>query len=405
MKTNYLKSMVLLVSLTIIFTSCDSDDPTPPEIAKGEIAILSTLPNADGQSGSTYLQLIGDLTPKDYDNSTALPFNLPDQIVMLGNDIFILPYSGSDLVTKYTRNSNKELEEAGQLTLESNFGPSGIAIQNTTKGYLSSYGRGVIMIFDPSTMTKTGEIDLTSYGVGDENPDPTQMIIRDGKLYVTLNQVVGGFFPAADRIVADVAIINIATDEVEKVITNETSGISQPGGLLDNKHIFMDENNDIYMLCVGAFGAFGHKSGILRIKNGETEFDTDYALTLPDATIEGESNTMSWIHMLQYGGNGKLYGLANIPALGSNPPQFSTDKTSLAIEIDLAAKTVKNLGFPRGTWYGCVGKYNDKIVFGLSTENENGFFTYDMNTKEKSANAIIKTTGFPNLFRHFGEKH
>ncbi|HBK71348.1 MAG TPA: hypothetical protein DDZ39_06805, partial [Flavobacteriaceae bacterium] len=108
MKTNYLKSMVLLVSLTITFTSCDSDDPTPPEIAKGEIAILSTLPNADGQSGSTYLQLIGDLTPKDYDNSTALPFNLPDQIVMLGNDIFILPYSGSDLVTKYTRNSNKE---------------------------------------------------------------------------------------------------------------------------------------------------------------------------------------------------------------------------------------------------------------------------------------------------------
>ena len=405
MKTNYLKLVTLLVATVVTSAACDKDDPTP-EIAKGEIAIVSALPNPNGMSGSTYLQLIDDLSPKTYDNKTAFPFTLADQIVMRGEDLYVLSFAESDVIKKYTRGSDKKLSETGQLTVEANAAPAGIILKNATKAYISLSGRGKLLIINPSTMTKTGEIDLKSYAVGDDNPDPSQMIIRDGKLFVTLHQMVGGYFPAPDRKKSDVLIINTETDVVEKMITEETSGISQPSRIVDCKQIFMDENKDIYIVCMGAFGAVpGHKMGVLRIKNGETEFDNSYNFNMSDATISGESNKSNMPSMVQYGGNGKLYALLNIPAYMSNPPNYVADKNCIAVEIDLYAKTIKKLDLPKGNMYGGVGIYNDKIIFGISSDTENGFYTYDMTTQEASSTALIKTTGFPALFRHFGEKY
>ena len=225
-------------------------------------------------------------------------------------------------------------------------------------------------------MTKTGEIDLTTYGVGDDNPDPSGMVIRDNKLYVALNQMVGGYFAAPDRKKSDVVIINTDTDEVEKMITEESTDMSQPARPPDCNQIFIDENNDIYIFCLGAFGAVpGHKAGILRIKDGETEFDNSYNFILSDAVITGEDNKMDYAQFVQYGGNGKIYALVNIPAYYSNPVNYITDRTAIAVEINLAAKTIKKLDLPRSNSYGGVGKYNNKIVFGLATDTENGFFT------------------------------
>ena len=99
------------------------------------------------------------------------------------------------------------------------------------------------------------------------------------------------------------------------------------------------------------------------------------------------------------------YELLNIPAYMSNPPNYVEDKCCIAVEIDIYAKTIEKLDFPRGNMYGGVGIYKDKIIFGLSTDTENGFYTYDMTTKEASSSAVIKTTGMPALFRHFGEEY
>ena len=402
-KTKLLTTMLSVV--LIAFSSCKKDDEEP-EVAKGEIAIASALVNPDGMSGSIYLQLIGDLSPKTYDNSTALPIEFGAQVILIGEDLYESPFMGIDAVKKYTRNSNKELSTSGQLTVESNSRPTGIVLKNANKAYLALLGRGKVLIFNPATMTKTGEIDLTSYGVGDENPDPSGMIIRGNKLYVALNQMVGGFFPAPDRKKSDIVIINTDTDKVEKMITEENSDISTPVRPPDCKSIFIDENNDIYIMCLGAWGAVpGHKAGILRIKDGKTEFDNSYNFNLSDAVITGETNKMDYAQFVQYGGDGKLYALVNIPAYYSNPPNYVEDRTGIAVEIDLAAKTMKKLDLPRGNSYSCVGKYNNKIIFGLATDTENGFFPYDMDTKESSSNAIVKTTGFPMMFRHFGEEY
>lgn len=407
MKTNYFNLFLIFILFSsLLIVSCDDDSTSPTsEPTVGEIALVSAVPNPDGFSGSLYLQLIDDLSANTYDNSTALPFVLnSDQIVMRGEDIYILPYAQSDVIKKYTRTSGA-LNKTGEFIMESNSAPTAIVIQNDTKAYVALQGRPKILIINPSTMTKTGEIDITAYGVGDENPDAQQMIIRDGKLYVALAQAVGGYYAAQDRPKADVLIINTATNAVEKMITEESSGMSQPTRPMETNQIFMDENNDIYIICNAGFGATpGHKVGILRIKNGETEFDSGYNFNLTDATITGESNIPSAFFFAQYAGSGKLYGQIPFGAYFNNPPSFTEDRICVAVEVDLYAKTVRTLGLPRSNGFGTCGIYNDKVVFGLATDNDNGFFTYDINTGEKSSESVIKTTGTPFYFKHFGEE-
>ncbi len=80
-------------------------------------------------------------------------------------------------------------------------------------------------------------------------------------------------------------------------------------------------------------------------------------------------------------------------------------KPAFPVEIDLYAKTVKALDLPKSNSYGSTGLYNEKILFGLATDSENGFFTYDMITGETSSEAVIKTTGTPFAFMAFGQEH
>ncbi len=405
MNTFLLRSIAFFILTSTVFISCEEDDPNE-SVAKGEIALASVITSPDGMSGTTYLQLIEDLTPATYDNSVAFPFTMSDQFVMRGEDIFILPFAESNLIRKYTRNADKELQETGQLSLDDNSAATAIVLQSSTKAYVSIMGRAKILIINPSTMTKTGEIDISAYAVGDGCPDPSQMVIRDGKLYVALNQMVGGYYAATDRAKSDVLIINTATDEVEKMITEETTGMSQATRPIDCKQIFVDENNDIYLITMGAFGAQpGHKAGILRINSGETVFDDSYNFVLNDAAIEGESNFSNMFCFVQYAGGGKLYATLIIPAYWGNPVSYLEDRVCIAAEIDLYTKTIKKLGLPRSNSYNSVGIYNNKIMFGLTTDNDNGFYTYDITTGEASSSAIIKTTGMPMAFRHFGEMY
>jgi hypothetical protein len=250
-------------------------------------------------------------------------------------------------------------------------------------------------------MSLIKEIDITSYGVGDENPDPSSMLIRDNLLYVGLIQMVGGYFPAPERPYADVLIINTDNNEVVKMITDSRAGVSYPTRAIDPFSIFMDENKDIYVVCMGGFGAL-HTAGVLRIKEGETEFDDSYKFVFNTTQITGEANPADYLHAVKYYGNGKMYGTANIPAYNSNPINYIEDRAVIPVEVDLNAKTIKALGFPRSNAFGVsVGTYEEQVIFGLATETSNGFYTYNPTTGTASSSAVIITDGYPYSFVAF----
>jgi hypothetical protein len=334
-----IKSILLAGSLLLtVLSSCKKDDEETG-LSSGKILVSTMLPNPDGQSGSAYMQLMENMDSKSLTNSTAIPTPYGTPPIVCSEDVFVLPgYTGETyIMTKYSR-ENGMLVKQGDYTLPSQSGATNIV----TKGdiaYISCALIGKVLVINHKTMQLVKEIDISSYGVGDQNPDPSSMLIRDNQLFVALTQMVGGYFPAPTRPYSDVLIINTDNNEVLKMITDSTSGISCPTRPIDPYSIFMDENKDIYIVGLGAWGALpGHKSGVLRIKAGETEFDKSYQFVFNSTAITGETNPLDYVHAVNYYGNGKLYGTANIPAYYGNPVNYITDRTVIPVEIDLISR-------------------------------------------------------------------
>lgn len=388
---------IFLILMAVLLTNCDDDDnSTNPETESGNILVTTMLPNPDGQSGAAYMQLIDNLNEKSLNNNTAFPIPFSSVPHIIGDDVFVLPGWGgdTDILVKYTR-SGGELIKQGELTMPSASGGTNIVVKENS-GYVACPGIGQIVVIDHEKMEITESIDITAYGVGDQNPEPSAMLIRDNHLFVGLSQMVGGFFPAIERPYSDVMIINTDNNQVMKVITDSTSGISTPTRPIDPYSIFMDENNDIYVYGIGAWGFVpGHYSGLLRIKNGETEFDESYKFVFNTTPVDGESTPLDYVHAIRYAGNNKLYGTGNFPAYYGDPMNFLTDRTVVPIEIDMSAKTIKKLDFPYSNSFGVsVGVFEDLAVFGLATTNSNGYYTYNPSTGQASSSAVVTTDGY-----------
>ncbi|NLT49605.1 MAG: DUF4374 domain-containing protein [Ignavibacteria bacterium] len=398
-----MKNLFLLIVIFsgFVLKSCKDDVVSNPLNSNGKILVSTMLPNPDGWSGSAYMQLMEDMSPKSLTNSTAIPIAYSSVPIVCGNDIFSIPGWGSEIdkLTKYSRMDGKLIKQ-GEYMLPSQSWATNVV----TKGdiaYISCPGIGKIIVINHQNMTLVKEIDITSYGVCDQNPDPSSMLIRDNLLYVGLIQAVGGYYPAPERPYADVLIINTDNNEVLKMITQSTAGVSYPTRAIDPYSIFMDENEDIYVVCLGGFGVL-HTSGVLRIKAGETEFDNSYQFIFNATSITGEKNPTDYIHAVRYFANGKMYGTADIPAYYSNLMNYIEDRAVLPVEIDLYAKTIKTIGLPRSNAFGVsVGMYEKQVVFGLATETSNGFFTYNPATGSASSSAVITTEGYPFSFVSF----
>ncbi|PID88368.1 MAG: hypothetical protein CSB06_00725 [Bacteroidia bacterium] len=168
--------------------------------------------------------------------------------------------------------------------------------------------------------------------------------------------------------------------------------------------MFKDENGDIYVSCNSGFGFLGLDAGFLRIKKGETDFDKSYQFKITQTAIEGEANKASYIVRMKYAGNGIVYATVDVPAYYSAQPDWFKDRTIFPVKIDLKAKTIKRLGTPTSNNFGMtVGLYKDKVLFGLSTKTDNGFFVYDTKTDKMSDEAVIKINGYPFFFKEIEE--
>lgn len=391
---------LLISSLFFLFSGCDDDGGSSSQPTKGRILISTTIPNADATTGSSYLQAIEEFTKQTVDNSRAyqIPYSAP--AFFIDNEAYILPGLDNDFLQKYALNENEELVKTGELALPPNSSAYCVIKDTDEKAYLSFTGRSEIWQINLTTMTPTDTIDISDYAAGDLNPEASIMVICDDKLYVGLNQFTdGGFMPDSSRNYSDILIINKTNNTVEKMITDSTSGISTSTRPVDPNALFVDENNDIYVVCVGAWGFIpGHKTGILRIKDGETDFDPGYKFVINGKSVDNETNTIDYLSMVKYMGNGKLYANANFPAYyTTGNPYF--DKTIQPVVIDLATKTITKLPFTeRSNPFGTISSYKDKVVFGMVTENMQGFFSYDPATDTFDSEPVITTTGYPSIF-------
>jgi len=386
---------LFLALLALAMNGCTKNNDDPDDNSSGLDKIVMITNINTGSTPVGYLGTRRDLSPGSYNNTKAQQVTSYALAQVHNDAVYLLEGRTGDRVIKYIRNTDGTLQSAGGLTMPGSSFPYCIAFESETKAYLTLGNVGKIIIINPSTMTKTGEINLTSYALGDGSPDPGVILYRNGKLYVGCLQTSDGITSShpAQVLIIDLADNNRITS-ITDARTTYASNASSSGSM------FFDENGDLYVLCMASWGfAPGQKCGFLRIKNGQTAFDPDYFFNITDYTINGiPGSHLDYLHRMQYAGNGIVYGTGNIPALMSNPPDYVLDKTFGAFKVDVANKSINKLDIPYSNGYAaCVMPYEGNVYFGMSTSTGVGIYSYSPSTGVVSNGPVVTTQGDPGI--------
>ncbi|MCE2615826.1 MAG: hypothetical protein ACTTKN_02690 [Phocaeicola sp.] len=408
------------IMMTLAAGCGSKDDPTPnpptptptptpkAETFKG-VLFAASVTNAEGNSGTVHLQAVPDFTPGNYDNKNSIPmgFGVMPIATNRGN-IYTLPDymgGGKSEIVRYTLNDKAEWQKQGALAVPAKSSPANIVELNDEKAFLTLQGTGKIMVFNPKTMTKIEDIDLNALSYENTNVSPAAMVIRDEKLYVGLNQMGARYMPVKNTV--EVAIIDAKTNKLLKHIVDEKPGFCFATRPIDPRSIFVDEHNDIYINCIGAFGFLpDFPGGIVRIKSGQDEIDPTYKMDISKIKVEGLSCEYGeFLSTVCYDKNGLLYGYLNAYKLDPTGMEHAyTCLTNVAVCIDLKAKTIKaikglDVSNPHGV---AVGKHKNLIVFGNAGKKTTGFFSYEPTTG-KVEGPVMNITGNPFFFYSYAE--
>ena len=307
--------MLAVAMVAALVCGCSKDDPspTPTPNPRGKtfsgVVFATGITNPEGNSGSVYMQALTDLIPGSYDNSNSIPVGFGSTpIVTESGNIYAFPdYMGNTKaeIVRYRLDAAGKWMKQGALPIPAGAAATNIVELNSEKAYVSLQRLGIVMAFNPTTMTKLTDIDLNSLKQPETNVSPAAMIIRDGKLFVGLNQMNAQYMPARNNI--ELALIDTKTDKIEKHIVNTTLGLSFATRPIDAGSIFMDEQKNIYINCIGAFGFIPQfPGGIVRIKNGSTDIDPNYCIHLNKTEVAGLSTKHAdFLSTILYAGDGK----------------------------------------------------------------------------------------------------
>lgn len=393
MKKNFLFAATLLLASFYISCGNDRSDPTPTPPLTGEEEVFVHSVNTDH---NTYVSLFKDLNVGEVNTDKALIHHEGAFTFVYKNKVYV---TDTEHFYKYVIAGDALAQEGQTLLFPSGAKAMFITFVSDTKAYISCAGLGKLWIINPSTMKKTGEIDLSQFAIGqesgDKNPDPCVSVIRDGILYVVLAQLRSGI--TVPNPGAHVVLIDINTDTAIKAISDDRATMA--GAMVPAGDPFIDEKGDIYFYCVGGYGYVpGLKEGFLRIKKDEQDFDKSYYFPIADKNIPDVAGNMaSYIYTKVYAGEGKVYGFLVIPGAITNPqqPNYYEDYNFQPFEINIYNSTLKKLNFDATTgWATAINKSGDDIIFGMATTQGVGYYIY--HTKDGSyENMKIKSVAAP----------
>lgn len=255
-----------------------------------------------------------------------------------------------------------------------------------------TFGTGLVAV-DAKTLKTIATIDLSEYMEETaQMVGPGSSVVREGKLFVSLGQYVDAQ-NAITGAQGSVAIIDIATDKVEKVISESMT--AAVGGLddMNNSSAFVDEKGNIYFYSAAAMGWMeGYKEGWVRIKAGETEFDTSWVFRMKEAEYEGESSSNNFLMTGgAYAGDGKFVGFFGNFA---DPSNFYNYEWSFVV-VDVYKKTVEKIPglSPTIPWFApSIHIDSDgSVLFGHADEENNSIYRYDVDSKKLTKEMNVKT--------------
>lgn len=322
---------LLLAGLLLGQSSCKDNATDTPETG-GNYVLIST-----NDDGSGFAKIFSDIPTGTVDNATG-GFQLKNAYggqqykswLFIQNSII-----GEPGIQKLEIGSNGQVKDGGFIASGSN----NYVVDEQT-GYYLDFNRGAMKLqkFNPSSMTRTGEIDLTSYSRGHKMESVGQriMVARDGKLFVDLYySEKDGSFGTDVYDSVEFLVIDIATNAVEA--HRVYAGASHPGYYMTAMPMFsIDENGDIYFIALGDVFATVRDSRILRIKKGSTDFDRTWELDM-----DNYSPNSFFCNMIAY--KGKIFSLQPIEPLKTDFSNFSGNDNFKWTAIDIVTKQVADV--------------------------------------------------------------
>ena len=285
-KWNYLWAAFIFFSTACSKNNDGPDRPDEPGTGSGQYVLMTTMgpfgSSLDGGYFGTFSEFptgeITNISTNSLQISSAFGFRAYGQW-------FFNQYStaGVQGLQKYTVGAGGQVVEAGFLA---NAQPS-YHIVNEELGYYLDPERGLLKLqrFNPTTMERTGEIDLSSLkkeGVEYQVIGKHTLASKEGKLYAGITYGTIAREGYGDDVVdyVEFAVIDIATNTLEKTIKYD--GLTGIGwGSSGNKMWTLGDDGALYFYATDLGKGFANSS-IIRIKKGETDFDADWVLHAND---------------------------------------------------------------------------------------------------------------------------
>lgn len=394
----------VLASLAIIssfaFIACDKDDSNSdpdPGVSSGISMSLKTT----GGDETEFIVNSEDIMTGEISavgtgiEQTGWRFYYP-----VGKTLFTSGYDDSNECIGYVANDEGAIVEQGKFIFNNPIEMFGHVGDDTFLGMeiiRAGYNDRSLSIIDVEDITVTKKIGtriFESQELG-QGAWPTALVVRGDKLFIPFHKIdaEGNFqTPSPDEAYVAVYSYPNVESEPEKIIMDDrTSNIGANGFTTG---LITADNGDIYSYSCGSvmagFSPGSTKpSGILRIKDGETEFDADYFLNIEDMTNGGK------IFWFDYVGNGKA--LARIITEDNGIPWDAYGRDTFnqkLVIIDLEAKTVTDVAnVPlHAKRYTSPLTVEDGMVY-VSIETADDAYVYKVDVASASATKGAKIIG------------
>ncbi len=387
----FTKIGVVLMAMTIILVSCSDDDD--PAASGGKYVIL----NAPEKWGAGYLTSVEGFPSGTTPEITSKSLQLSDAFGFrsFGSWIFTRTNPAGDQgLQKYTVNEDGTFRTEGFIASASQF-----LVVNETTGFYLDENRSTMKIqkFNPTTMERTGEIDLTS--LRDESVEyqvvgKHTLAAKEGKLFAGITygtmatQGYGG--DVVDFV--EFAVIDIATATLDKTIKYDQGLNSIGWGSSGNKMWTLGDDGALYFYSTGLTVGF-ELSSVIRIKAGETDFDDDWRLDATD--IAPKTSVVTGLVK-----NGKIYIELASEELQSNFSNLQ-DIIFEYYVVDLATKNATKIsGMPLHHYaYAneqAITEVDGKILFWVRNPDENidGYYSLNSNGTSATQEFNVEHDGF-----------
>ncbi|MES2629801.1 MAG: T9SS type A sorting domain-containing protein [Bacteroidota bacterium] len=350
--------------------------------------------SAFGTQKASYLQnTAANIT--SINNSKASEIAGWNNVYSFDNNLFVTNIDGDNRITKYRANANGTVTvDKVIIVAAASTGLSYLTFINNNLAVAVGYNF-VLYFFNPTTMALTGDrIDLTSLVDNTYNSsDPTEIIYRDGKLFLgIMYRSYFGPFSTTIKEECTLAVLDLATKKLDKVIKNTKT---MPTGIHANYSgtMLKDDNGDIY--CLGTkFYDSGESAtnptAVLRIKKGETDFDSTYFFNTEVAA--GNRGVIS----MEHAGGSKAFVCVYYPERKNpiDPYSAYNDPVFKYWAVDLVNKTAQemNMPFHKGYTNNWMHLESDgKVYAPVTTASESA--VYELNHSTRTSTKKFTTTG------------